>query len=266
MANDGQRRMVFDLRGRRRHVVKVVYAILAVLMGLSLFLVVGPVNVGELLGGGSSGNASEVFTEQATRIERKLKKEPSDAELLSALTRARINAGNALVEVTATGQRTVTPEARAEYQRAQEAWDRYLKAAGGEANSGLAQLAAIAFFSLAESSGSASEAEENVKAAAAAQRIVAEDRPTLNSLSTQAIYDYYALDFAAGDKAAAQAKAKATKAQKKELERQLGEIRKRAKQFQKQVKEEAKLQKSQSKEKLENPLFGGLGGGGGAAP
>ena len=41
--------MVFDIRGRRRHVVKVVYAILAVLMGASLFLVVGPVNIGEPL-------------------------------------------------------------------------------------------------------------------------------------------------------------------------------------------------------------------------
>lgn len=266
MASNGERRMVFDLRGRRRHVVKVVYAILAVLMGLSLFLVVGPVNIGELLGGSSTGNASKVFTEQATRIEHKLKKDPTDEDLMIALTRARINAGNALVEVTATGQRTVTPEARLEYEKAQEAWERYLKQAGGEASSGLAQLAAIAFFSLAESSTSATEAEEDVKAAARAQRIVAEDRPTLNSLSTQAIYDYYAFDFASGDKAAKQAKAMATKAQAKELERQLGEIRKRAKKFQKQVKEATKLEKSQSKEKLENPLFGGLGSGGAAAP
>ena len=34
--------MVFDTGGRRRGVVKVVYAILAVLMGFSLLLVVGP--------------------------------------------------------------------------------------------------------------------------------------------------------------------------------------------------------------------------------
>ena len=43
MASDGgERRMLFDIRGRRKNVVKVVYAILAVLMGLSLFLVAGP--------------------------------------------------------------------------------------------------------------------------------------------------------------------------------------------------------------------------------
>ncbi len=39
---DGERRMVFDTGGRRKDVVKVVYAVLAVLMGLSLLLVVGP--------------------------------------------------------------------------------------------------------------------------------------------------------------------------------------------------------------------------------
>ena len=50
---DGERRMLFDLRGRRKNVVKVVYAILAVMMGASLFLVVGPVNIGELLNTGA---------------------------------------------------------------------------------------------------------------------------------------------------------------------------------------------------------------------
>ena len=42
---DGERRMLFDIRGRRKHVVRVVYAILAILMGASLFLVVGPVRL-----------------------------------------------------------------------------------------------------------------------------------------------------------------------------------------------------------------------------
>ena len=38
--------MLFDTRGRRKHVVRVVYAILALLMGASLFLVVGPFSIG----------------------------------------------------------------------------------------------------------------------------------------------------------------------------------------------------------------------------
>ena len=54
MAGGGkdQRRMVFDIRGRRKNVVKVVYAALAILMGASLILVAGPgINFGSLFGG-----------------------------------------------------------------------------------------------------------------------------------------------------------------------------------------------------------------------
>ena len=46
--------MLFDIRGRRKHVVRVVYAILALLMGASLFLVVGPFSIGNLVGNGGT--------------------------------------------------------------------------------------------------------------------------------------------------------------------------------------------------------------------
>ncbi|HEX7293467.1 MAG TPA: hypothetical protein VF259_02880, partial [Solirubrobacterales bacterium] len=65
MAKDGERRMLFDTRGRRRHVIRVVYAVLALLMGASLFLVVGPFNLGELGGSGASSSANEVLEERA---------------------------------------------------------------------------------------------------------------------------------------------------------------------------------------------------------
>ena len=42
---NNEHRMVFDIRGRRRHVVKFVYAILAILMAGSLFLVTGAINI-----------------------------------------------------------------------------------------------------------------------------------------------------------------------------------------------------------------------------
>lgn len=263
MAASGERRMVFDIRGRRKHVVRVVYAILALLMGASLFLVVGPVNIGSLLGTNSAtSSAAGLYEEQATTIERKLRKSPEDAGLLLSLTRTRISAGNALSEVNATtGQPTVTPAARIQLEKASEAWGRYLKQAGGEPNSSTAQLIAGALFRLAETSTSGAEAEANLKAAAQAQQIVAEAQPTLGSVSTLAEFQYFAFDFEGGDRTAKQAQSLATsKAQKKQLETQLGEVRKRAKAFQKQVKAEAKESKGKGKEALKNPL-GGLGGG-----
>src|ERR1700733_10256031 len=97
MAGDGERRMVFDIRGKRRHVVKFVYAILALLMGASLFLVVGPVNIGALFGASNSvSSATKQFEEQTAKVRHELKKDPQNAELLLALTRAQINTGNSL--------------------------------------------------------------------------------------------------------------------------------------------------------------------------
>ncbi len=118
---------------------------------------------------------------------------------------------------------------------------------------------ASAFFTLAESSPGLEEAEANVAEAAAAQRLAAEARPTVNSLTTLAIYEYFAGDFKAGDEAARKAEAKASKSEAKEVKKTMAEFRARGKAFEKQKKEFAKQEKEQGKESLQNP-FGGLGG------
>ena len=142
MASNGERRMLFDTRGKRRHVIRVVYAILALLMGASLFLVVGPFNLANLLGNSSSsGSAAKVLHEQSERIERRLAQNPGDEQLLLSLTRAQINAGNAQFEKTSeTATPVVTPEARKDFDAAAETWSRYLKQAGDEPNATAAQL------------------------------------------------------------------------------------------------------------------------------
>src|SRR5690349_20494417 len=115
--------MLFDIRGRRKHVVRVVYAILALLMGASLFLVVGPFNIGNLIGNGSSTSAAKVLQEQAERTEEKLRREPENETLLMALTRQRITAANSLSEVNSeTGVAELTAEGRQELERGVEAW------------------------------------------------------------------------------------------------------------------------------------------------
>jgi DNA repair exonuclease SbcCD ATPase subunit len=266
MAAGGERRMLFDVRGRRKHVIRVVYAILAILMGTSLFLVVGPVNIGELIGSGGSSSATKVLDEQAERIERRLARDPTDEALLLSLTRTRIGAGNADVEVDREGAApVVTPEALAEYEQGMRAWRRYLKQAGGEPNAGAALLVAGTYFTLAQNAISLEEALADLEKAAEAQRIVAAARPSVGSLSTLAIYEYYAGNFAAGDRASKQAQQRASsKGEKNRIENQLAEYRKRGKQLQKQKRQLAKAQRGRGKEALQNP-FGGLGSSG-AAP
>ena len=263
MASGGERRLLFDTRGKRRHVIRVVYAILALLMGGSLFLVVGPVNIGSLFGSSSSaGSAGKVFDEQAERIEARLVKSPDDEQLLLALTRARINGGNSQIATTSeTEVPTVTAEAREDFEAGSQAWNRYLKQAD-EPSATAAQLVAGTFFRLAEASTSLLEAEENVAKATKAQKVAAAQTPNLGSLSTLAIYQYFNSEFAGGDKTAKQAAAEASsKAEAKNIEKQLAEFRKNGEKFDKQKKELAKAQKEVNKNQLENPL-----GFGGAAP
>lgn len=260
MASSGERRLVFDTRGKRKHVVRVVYAILALLMGGSLFLVVGPVNIGELFGNSSTtSSASKLFDEQAERIEGRLVKDPNNEQLLLALTRARINGGNSQIEtVSETEVPTVTPEALKDFEAGSEAWSRYLKNAK-EPSPTAAQLVAGTFFRLAESSTSLLESEENIAKATKAQKIAAEQSPSLGSLSTLAIYQYFNGEFAVGDKTTKQAAAQSSsKAEAKNIEKQLAEFRERGKKYDKQKQELAKVQKEVGKEQLKNPL--GLNG------
>lgn len=262
MASSGERRMVFDTRGRRKHVIRVVYAILAILMGASLFLVVGPVNIGALLGNQSStGNAAKVFEEQAERIETRLAKDPTDAALLLSLTRARIGAGSAEVETDpATEARTVPLSAQRHFEAAAESWDRYLKQAGNEPSATVAQLVGQTFFQLAEGTTTIGAAVENLARAAAAQKVAVEQSPSLGTLSTLAIYQYFNDEFAGGDKSTEQAAAKApSKAEGKNVEKQLAEYRERGKEFDKQKKQVAKAEKEAGKEQPNSP-FGGFSG------
>jgi hypothetical protein len=261
----GERRMVFDTRGRRKNVIRVVYAVLALLMGASLFLTVGPFSIGELFGtGGTSSDPSELFHEQSERIEGRLAKNPNDEGDLLALTRARIQAGNAQTEIDPqTGAPGIPPpEAVKDFDAALESWSRYLKQVGDEANPLAAQLVAQTFFTLAErGSSTLSDIEENLETAVKAQRIAAEARPNIGSLSSLAIYEYFNGNMAAGDKAAKQAAARAvSKPEAKNAEKQLNEYRRRAVQYVAQIEQVGKAAQKAGGEQLQNPL-GGFGAG-----
>lgn len=262
-----EHKMLFDLRsGRRRGLVKVVYAVLAILMGASLFLTVGPFNLGEIFSNdGSSTDAAQIYEEQAERIEVKLQKDPENADLLASLTRANLNAGNAGVQTEPNGEKLISTEAIESYQKADQAWAEYLKATG-EPNAGLAQIVAPMYFQLAEFSGGYPEAETWLGAATKAQKITAADRPNLNSLATLARYTYFTGDFEAAEKARAEATKLANSASEREsLDKLLDEYKKLAQNFVKQAEAAEKAAKAgggEPSESLQSPLGGGLGGGG----
>jgi septal ring factor EnvC (AmiA/AmiB activator) len=259
-----EHRMVFDIRGRRRHVVKFVYAILAVLMGLSLFLVTGAVNVGSIFGSSSSGEtAVSNFEKQAENIETKLVKTPGDEDLLASLTRTRINTANSMITNGAGESQSGVEEVKQQLALASEDWTKYVKASE-EPSPGVAIQVAPALFQLAEISTSTNEALENVKAATEAQEIVADTRPSLNSLSTLAIYQLFAQDYKGAKESTAEAtKLASDKFEREQIENKIEETEKNAKTFGKSIQaEKATKSESAGKETLENPLgTSGLGGG-----
>lgn len=256
-----EHRMVFDIRGRRRHVVKAVYAILAVLMAASLFLVTGALNIGSILGTSSSGeSATKSLEQQAERIETKLAKTPEDEDMLLNLTRTRISVANTMITNGAGESQSGVEEVEHELALVSEDWSRYLKAAA-EPSAGLAVQVSPALFQLAELSTSGEEALENVKAATEAQQVVAEARPSLNSLSTLGIYQAFAQEYKAANKSIEEAtKFAQTKFERESLENQFKETEKQAKEFGKGLKVEEAAAKSKGKtgkagkEALEHPF------------
>jgi hypothetical protein len=261
---NNEHRMVFDIRGRRRHVVKFVYALLAILMAGSLFLVTGAINLNSIFGTSTTGeSAAQVAEKQAVAIEQRIAKEPAKEEvLLGNLTRARITAANAMISEGVTSEGDVE-EIRSQLSKASEDWSKYLETAK-EPSAGVAAVVAPAMFQLAEASTSTDQAQENVQIASEAQTMVAEKRPSLGTWSNAAIYTLFTLDFKEAEEQKEEAaKLANTKFEREAFENKYEEVEKNAKEFGKEVKLEEVTKKSQQsesggKEALSNPL--NLGG------
>jgi hypothetical protein len=264
--DDKQHQMLFDIRGRRKNVLRVVYAILALLMGGSLFLTVGPFSIAELFNDGTANtDLAKPYEEEAERIEAKLAKSPEDSVLLLRLTRAQINAGNSSVDRDDAGQIAVTPDALQHYLQAYQSWSDYLEATK-EPNPSLALVVSPMLIQMAEYATTYPEATRRIEAAVDAQRIVAEERPSVNAWTTLAYYSYFAGDSEAADKAKAEAKKLTrSKAEAQSIDTQLEPIEKNAVKYLKQKSRAERAEKAAAKgkgpgpESLEDPL-GGLGG------
>lgn len=275
MSNEPEHRMLFDLRGRRKRVIQVIYVILAVLMAASLLVIgmpggLNPFNTG---GGVVSQDTADLQIKRANTLEQQLRTNPKNRNAEVELVRARIAAGNSLVEVDDNGNQTVGDKATAQYDLAAEAWTDYVKRVKNPDPS-LAQLMANTFFSLSQGA-TVAQFEANIKAAVNAQRIVADNaveqakkggQSPAAPLATLATYQYYAQMYGAADANRAKAVATATgDTEKKQINQQLDSAEKDAKRIGKLIKQAARQAKQDGGKSLENPL-GGLGSGTEATP
>ncbi len=248
--------MLFDLQSpRRRNFIRVIYAGLAVLMGGGLILFgIGGGGGGGILDAigltdstGSGGGGGNPFEDQISEAEAKLVVNPQDQQALITLVTLHVQSGQQQVDVDPdTGQQSPTVESNEEFQRAADNWDAYLKTKPAKPNFAAATQVAQAYLFLAESSTSAGEVDANLQGAAGAQKIAAEQQPTLGSLSTLAQYLYFAGDTAAADRAAQQALAKADSSNKAQLQTQLDQLKKLGESIRQQIDTVAKQEKQQA--------------------
>lgn len=259
--------MLFDLRGKRKRVIQVIYAALAGLMAIGL--------VGFGIGSDASGglftcndpqqSANEDLAKRADELQAQVKQSPKDENLRLELVRARVQAGNAESESNPqTGQQTFSEDGLQQLDKASAAWDSYLKLKPKNPEPGVAILISQSDFALAQSRTDLNLALADLEAAADAQRIFADARPSQGTLAQLAQYQFLSGNFKAADRSAKRALADAQQSQRSALKAQFEQYEKIGKQFQKQLQQLAKAQKQQpgGGNPLENPL-GGLGSSGG---
>ncbi len=256
--------MLFDLRGRRKRLIQVVYAVLAglFLLGFVGFGIGSPGTGGifDALGIGGGGNGSTgnpQFDDQISRAEDQLKKNPKDEHALLTLAEVHYAAGNSSSETDPnTGQVTVTDESRTEYQDATAAWERYLKLNPSNPDPGTAAQVFRAYDALAKSETDPTALESELKGASLTAELVAQDNPSVNTWAAAAQYAYLSGETAKGDAAAAKAKQEASGSEAKQLDKLLAQAKTGGAKLQKEIKKAGP-----GKEALTSPLGGGLGGG-----
>ena len=260
--------MLFDLQspGRRR-VIKVVYAMLAILLAVGLVgFGIGSDATGgisEIFGG--SGSTDTGFEEEIEDAEKRVEANPKDAAAQLELVTLYIQQGDGQLDADeATGQTIVTADASESYNQAADAWAAYLALKPPKPDTGAALRVANVYFLLAQNSASAAEAQTAVENAAEAQQVAADADPSRGNLGNLALYLYFAGKFAEGDAAADQSAAKTPKAEQGTTRKQLEQIRQQAEAFQKQVAQEKKQGASGEGENPLGGAGGALGGGSGA--
>jgi len=179
--------MLFDLRGRgRQRVIRVVYVILAFLLGggLVLFGIGGDVSGGLVDAiterGGSTDSGNKRFEDRAAAAAQKVRVNPNDEQAYKDLIRARVQLASVNDRLDPnTGE--YTPAGKAKLNLAKDAWNDYLDLKPTTPDDSVASLMVRALVSL-----------DDLEGAARAQEIVAQARPADGTYATLAQLSYEA--------------------------------------------------------------------------
>lgn len=214
--------MLFDLQGKRKNAVKVIYAGLAVLMGGGLVLFgVGGATSGGLLdafsGGGGGSVDNGAIQDRIDKQEKRLQATPNDQAALRALVRNYYQLATSRIPENSS---VFPQEAQGDLLKSDLYWQRYVKAVGDKkVNLSLAGLAGQLY-----GPGALNKPPQ----AQEVYRLIAEQTNDLN-----AYLQLVSAATIAGDKrtvnlATIKALDLTPKKQRKDVERQIKEIKKQA--------------------------------------
>lgn len=258
--------MLFELGGKRKRFIQVIYVFLALLLGVGLvgLGIGGDANGGIFnalgIGGDDASQSDPQFDDRIERAEATLAANPDDEQALLALAEVHYLAGQSALELDPVTSDPIglTEESIAEYELAVESWEDYLATKPPQMDDGIAGLMYQAYLNLAGTSSSQSVADQQIERALEAAQVVSEASPSVGSFQNVAF-----AAFAAGEtKIAEQAREDAL------AEASDSTTRSQVRQFLAQAEAQAKARKLAEKqpvdsdaaeEQLQDPL-GGLGG------
>jgi hypothetical protein len=263
--------MLFDLQGKRKRVVQVVYAFLALLLGGGLVLlgIGGDANGGLLdaFGLGGDGTTDSQYETQIDDANATLETDPENTAALLALARYSYLAGNQEIVIDEeAGTQSVSDEGLSRFEESISAWEQYLDSLGqqGEADPSVANLVLQAYSNLAFTETDPVLISRTLEGALRTAEVVAEANPSPTAWLQVATYAYFTGDTKAAEEAGKKAAAEANPSDRKAVEQQLKSLEKQGKAIQAQLKAQD-TGKGEATDALEDPL-GSLGGAGATPP
>jgi tetratricopeptide (TPR) repeat protein len=246
--------MLFDLKGKRKRLVQVVYLSLAILFGGSLVLFGTGSSVSgglaDAIFGGGGGGTKDVFADQVTQARQKIRVNPKNEQAWLELVRSEFNyaaspngSDQQSGALTDKGQQAVIEVAKA--------WEQYLKLKPRKPDPATAQFAALAYGAL-----------RDYKKAVKTQALAARERPNANSYFQLAAFAYSGGQVKTGDRAAAEAIRRTPKDLRNSVKDQVKQVKKQGAQTVKAIKASEKASKKAAKGKPGGAAFGPLPGQG----
>lgn len=264
--------MLFDLQGKRKRVIQVVYAFLALILAVGLVgLGIGGDAQGgifDALGIGSGSSTTDAqYEEQIEDANRTLEVNPDNSDALLALARASYLAGNQQITEDDQGNQAISEEGLAMFDDSIAAWERYLDSLGKKQkpDASVANLVLQAYGNVAFQETDPVLIKRMLEGALETAEIAAANQPSPNAWLQVATYAYFSGDSKKGEQAGKRALAEANQMDQKAVKSQLKQLEKQGASIQKQLKQVEKQGQGQAAEALEDPL-GQLGGGTGSTP